>query len=222
MTSVIGQILPLAVAVALSAVPIMAAILILLSPARPRVSLALLVGWAAGVGIVVGLFTVGFGFTSSTLRPGDDPFAGIIRILLGTALIVYAVNRFLRRLGDEQTHETPKWMRAVERTNAPGALGFGFALALRPKNLILSIAAAAIIGEASLGVADGVVVIVLFTVIGVSTVAAPIVAHLAAPERTEDSLNSIRDWIMKNNAPMLLVVIIMTGAVIIGSGISKL
>ena len=222
MASVIGQILPLAVAVALSTVPIIAALLILSSPAKPRVSIALLVGWAAGVGVILGVFTIGLGLTYFNSRSTDGTIAGVFRIVLGSALIAYSITRFSRRMAAERTREAPKWMHTIDKTNAIGAVGFGFALALRPKNLILSIAAAAAITEAPLDAADRIFVILFFTVIGVSTVAAPIIAHLTAPEKTETPLNLIRDWIVKNSAPMTLLVILVTGAWIIGSGIARL
>ncbi|WP_166873221.1 GAP family protein [Salinibacterium sp. ZJ450] len=221
MTSVIGQILPLAVAVALSSVPIITALLILLSPARPVVSVALLVGWAFGVGAVLGLFTLGFGLASLTSRTGDDTAAGIVRILVGTALIAYSIRRFRRRV-HHASHVTPKWMAKVGRLNAPGALAFGFLLALRPKNLILSIAASVVIGDASLSLANTLIVIAIFTLIGISTVAAPTVAHLAQPERTREPLNSMREWIIDNSTNLIFILVIFVGVVIISSGIEKL
>ena len=55
----IGHILPFAVAVALSSVPIMATIFILLSPNRSRSSLPFLIGWVLGIAVVVTLCTLG-------------------------------------------------------------------------------------------------------------------------------------------------------------------
>lgn len=221
MNSVIGQILPLAVAVALSTVPVIAAILIVLSPAKPLVGLALLIGWTAGVAAIVTVFTIGFQLIPSSARSRDDTVVGVVRILLGVALIAVSIAKWRRR-NHERTVDTPKWMRALGRINALGAFGFGFVLALRPKNLILSLAAAIVIGDASLTVTDGLIVIGIFTLIGISTVAVPIVAHLSAPEKTQGPLGAVRDWIVANNVTMILVVVILTGVVIIGSGIAKL
>lgn len=219
MTSVIGQVLPLAIAVALSTVPIVAAILILLSPAKPLVSIALLVGWAVGVAAILGLLTVGIRLIPESSPPRDDAVVGIFRILLGTALIVYPAVSWRTR--SRRVRETPRWLDALGKINAIGALGFGFALALRPKNVILSIAAAVVIGDAELRVPDAVVVIAIFTIVGISTVALPIVGHFSAPEKTRAPLDATREWITRNTVTIMLVVSILMGVLIIGSGLQK-
>ena len=220
MSSVIGQILPLALAVALSTIPIIAALLILLSPAKPLVSVALLIGWAAGIALVLTILTIGVRLLPSSSPPRDDTVIGVVRIFLGAALIASSIVAWRKR--PHRTAETPRWMDALGRMKAAGALGFGFALALRPKNLILSVAAAVVIGDASLKAPDVVVIILVFTVVGISTVAAPIVGHFSAPEKTRRPLNAARDWMTNNSATLMLIVAIVIGVVIVGSGISKL
>jgi len=220
MTEVIGQILPLAIAVALSTVPIIATILILLSGARPLVSVALLIGWAAGMALVLTVLVWGIGLIPpSTLRRNDTASA-LVRIALGTALFAYSVLKWRHRTKHPQS--TPRWMDALARINTIGALGFGLALALRPKNIILSIAAAVIIGDARLSVDDAFVVVGTFTLIGVSTVAAPIIGHFAAPQKTQTPLDATRRWIIDHSAAIMLTVALFVSVLIIGSGISKL
>lgn len=221
MTSVIGQILPLALAVALSTIPIIAALLILLSPARPLVSVALLIGWATGIALVLSILTIGVRLLPSTSPPRDDTVIGLFRILLGAALIASSIVAWRKRSHRAAT-ATPRWMDALGRMRAAGALGFGFALALRPKNLVLSVAAAVVIGDASLKAPDVVVIILVFTVVGISTVAVPIVGHFSAPEKTRPPLDAAREWMTNNSATLMLIVAIVIGVVIIGSGIAKL
>lgn len=221
MTEVIGQILPLAIAVALSTIPIIATILILLSNARPLVSVVLLIGWAVGVALVLAGFTVVIALIPPSSPPRNDTSIGAFRILLGVALLFYSLGKWRGR-SKEPREDLPRWMEALGRINAIGALGFGLALAFRPKNIILSIAAAVVITDASLRVDDALVVIVTFTVIGVSTVAAPIIGHFAAPEKTRGPLDATRTWIIGHSATIMLVVALLVSAVIIGSGITKL
>lgn len=221
MTEVIGQILPLAIAVALSTIPIIATILILLSNAKPVVSVALLIGWAVGVALVLVGFTVVFALIPPSSPPRNDTSIGAFRILLGVALLFYSLGKWRGR-SKEPHAEPPHWMEAIGRINAIGALGFGLALAFRPKNIILSIAAAVVITDASLRVDDTVMVIITFTVIGVSTVAAPIIGHFAAPEKTRRPLDATRTWIIGHSATIMLVVALLVSAVIIASGIAKL
>ncbi|MET4636819.1 GAP family protein [Mycetocola sp. 2940] len=221
MTEAIGQILPLAIAVALSTIPILSAILILLSDAKPLVSVMLLIGWAVGMFLVLAVLTIGFGLVPTSFRRRDDTAVGVIRILLGSALLVYPIVTWRRR-HRRQPSESPRWMSALDRINAWGALGFGGALALRPKNLILSVAGAVVIRDASLRAGDAVVVIVVFTLVGVSTVALPIIGYLLAPEKARNPLEATRKWIIANSDALMLGVALMAGAVIIGSGLTKL
>lgn len=220
MIEVVGQIVPLALAVAFSTVPIIAAILILLSDAKPLVSIALLLGWAAGMALVLTLLTLGVALIPASSPPRNDTTVGVVRILLGSTLFVYSIGKWRRR--SARASEAPRWMDALSRINAVGALGFGVALALRPKNVVLSIAGAVVIGDASLPVSDAALVIGIFTLIGVSTVAVPIIGHFSAPEKTRNPLNATRTWIINNTATIMLVVVLLVSLIIIGSGIAIL
>lgn len=221
MTEAIGQILPLAIAVALSTVPVLAAILILLSDAKPMVSIALLVGWAVGVASVLTLFTIGIGLIPASFLRRNDPVVGIFRIALGCALLVYPIVVWRRRV-PRPPAEVPHWMSTLGKINAWGALGFGIALALRPKNVILSVAGAVVIGDASLRDGDAAILIGIFTIVGVSTVAVPIIGYLAAPEKARKPLDATRTWLVDNGEVLMVVVSLLAGVVIIGSGIAKL
>ena len=68
MGSVIGEILPLAVGIAISPIPIIAAILMLLSPRAKTTSVGFLLGWLAGIVIAIALFTL-----LSSVLPKQDP-----------------------------------------------------------------------------------------------------------------------------------------------------
>ena len=57
MGSVIGDILPMALGVAISPVPIIAVILMLLAPRARAASVAFMLGWVIGVVVVVGAVT---------------------------------------------------------------------------------------------------------------------------------------------------------------------
>ena len=70
MLSALGPLLPIAVAVAVSSVPIMATILILLSPKRNRSAIPFLIGWLVGMAAVVVVAALG------AMPSRSDLFAG--------------------------------------------------------------------------------------------------------------------------------------------------
>ncbi|GGE90666.1 GAP family protein [Mycetocola zhadangensis] len=220
MTTVIAQILPLAIAVALSTVPIIATILILLSDAKPLVSIALLIGWACGMAIILTALTIGVALIPAATPARNDTTVGVIRIVLGTALLIYSIGKWRTR--SKGPSAAPRWMDALGRITSGGAFGFGAALALRPKNIVLSFAGAIVIGDASLPMGDVFIVVLIFTLIGVSTVAAPIIGHFSAPEKTKQPLDATRNWIVRSGSSLMLAVALMVSAIIIGSGIAIL
>ena len=83
MGSIIGEILPLAVGIAISPVPIIAVILMLLSPRAKATSVGFLLGWLAGIIVAIVLFTL----LLSVLPQRDDsdssPVTAVIKIILG-------------------------------------------------------------------------------------------------------------------------------------------
>ena len=94
MGPIIGDILPLALGIAISPIPIIAAILMLLSPKAKGTSVGFLIGWVLGIVVAVVLFTL-----LASVIPEDDPDAskpisGVIKIVLGLALLFLALRQF--------------------------------------------------------------------------------------------------------------------------------
>lgn len=96
MNLVIGEILPLAVGIAISPIPIIAAILMLLSPRAKGTSVGFMIGWLAGIVVAIVLFSL----LSSVSPPetgGRSPAAGVIKIILGVLLLVLAIKQWRTR-----------------------------------------------------------------------------------------------------------------------------
>ncbi|GAA0999907.1 GAP family protein [Subtercola frigoramans] len=222
MAGVIGHILPLALAVALSSIPIIAVILILLSPTPPAVGIAFMIGFTAGVFLVVSVLSVGFRLIPQPTASNPPFWQGLVEILAGIVLTVYASISWYRASKSDMDPSLPKWMSALNHLNLFSAVGVGFALAFRPKNLLLSIAAGVEIGSAGLGVAESLIPLGIFTVVGVCTVAGPVVGYTLLGKKMEDTLNATREWVVRNNHSVTSVVLIMAGVVILGAGIARL
>src|ERR1700712_3213861 len=113
MLQALGHILPIAVAAAISSVPITAAILILLSPKRNSAALPFLIGWVFGMALVVTLFTV---FASSLPQPrfrGPDLATAIGEIIVGFAMVVFAFITWRRSRGKPAKTTEPAYLRAI-------------------------------------------------------------------------------------------------------------
>src|SRR3954452_19872225 len=130
MDQVIGEILPYALGVAISPVPIIAAILMLLSPRAAGTGSGFLIGWVLGILVAVGIFTaLASGLTSGG---GTPAWASWTKIVLGVLLLLVGIRQWRGRHDDRGT---PKWMTAIDEISPIKALGLGFLLsALNPKN----------------------------------------------------------------------------------------
>ncbi len=218
MGPVIGDILPLALGVAISPIPIIAAILMLFSPRAAATSTGFLIGWVVGIVVATGIFTA----LAGSIGSGGDSsgWSGWTKIVLGVLLLSVGLRQFR---GRHDKHGTPKWMSAIDSLNFGKALGLGFLLsAINPKNLLMAVAAGVAIGSAGLSVGSDVVVIAIFTVIAASTVAVPVIAYLVARERMRGPLDAMKAWLEENNATVMAVLILVIGVVLIGKGIGGL
>jgi hypothetical protein len=217
----IGHILPIALAVAVSSVPIMATLFILLSPNRSRAALPFLIGWVVGLFIVITVCALAAQLVPSPRfgrRP--DTVVGVLEIVVGLALVgvgIYTLRRARHSAEAARTQSTSK------RTIGPWqALGLGLILNLRPKALLLAIAGGLTIRGDAGSTAEAVFVIVVYTVIGSSTVVVPIVGTLVNPTKMEPRLTSAREWLIRNGDVLTGFILIMIGVVVLGMGIARL
>ena len=222
MGTVIGDMLPLALGVAISPIPIIAAILMLLSPKARVTSVGFLLGWVIGIVVAVTVFTL-----LSSILPEDDPDAsrpirGVVQLVLGLLLFVLAFGQWRKRPKAGEEAALPKWMKAIDTIAFPAAFGLGFLLsALNPKNLIMAAGAGTDVGGAGLPTGSIILVIVVYTLIASSTVLIPVVGYLVAADRLRGPLDALRGWLAAENAVIMAVLLLVIGMSMIGKGIGS-
>jgi cytochrome c biogenesis protein CcdA len=114
MNGAIGETLPLALGIAVSPIPIIAVILMLLSPKAKGTSIGFLLGWV--LGIVVALVIV---ILLSGLIPENDPnaakpIAGSVKIILGALLLLLAFRQWRQRpKGARQNSCLNGWVQSI-------------------------------------------------------------------------------------------------------------
>lgn len=222
METALGEILPLAIGITISPVPIIATILMLLSPRAATTSVGFLVGWVLGTIATITVFTL----MSTVIAPADPeaprPIAGVVAILLGLALMALAVRGYRGRPREGDEPALPGWMSAIDSMSATRATILGLVLsAANPKNLLLCAGAGLAIGTASLDIAASSVAIVVFTVVATASVTAPVILYAVARDRMTAPLESLRVWLTMNNATVMAVLMLVIGVVMIGKGIER-
>jgi threonine/homoserine/homoserine lactone efflux protein len=220
--AVIGDILPLALGIAISPIPIIAAILMLLSPRARSTGVGFLAGWVLGIVVAVVVFTLLASIIAQGDGDGSKPIAGGVKIVLGLGLLLLAVRQWRSRPTVGAEPAMPKWMSAIDSMTAVRGLLLGFALsALNPKNLLMGAASGVAIGSGGLTGGETIVTVAVYTVIASSTVAGPVIAYLAASARMAGPLESLRRWLLHNNATVMAVLLLVIGVVLIGKGIGS-
>ena len=222
MGSAIGDTLPLALGIAISPIPIIAAILMLLSPKARGTSVGFLIGWVLGIVVAVVVFTL----LSGLIPPADPnaakPISGTIKILLGLGLLFLAYRQWRSRPKPGETAALPKWMSAIDSMTAGRGFVLAFILAaVNPKNLLLAAGAGVAIGTAGLSAGSATVVIVIFVLVAASSVAIPVIGYLVAANAMRGPLDSLRGWLVANNATVMAVLLLVIGVVLVGKGIGS-
>jgi Sap-like sulfolipid-1-addressing protein len=222
--SALGDLLPLAVGIAISPVPIIACILMLFSVKARVNGPAFLVGWVVGIAVVTTIVVILADTTNASDETGSGPSIGdLILLLLGLGAIALGVKQWRGRPKPGQEASMPSWMQAIDGF-APGkALAFGFLLsALNPKNLGLAIAAGVVIDRAVTAGGNEAALIILFVVLASLTVAVPVVYTLVGGEGAKRTLDGWKAWLTANNAAVMAVLFIVIGAKLVGEGLDAI
>ena len=223
MGDAIGQVLSLAVGVALSPLPIIAVVLMLGTP-RARINgPAFVAGWVLGLAVVGTLVLVVAGSAGATSGGGPANWVGILELVLGVALLGLALRQWRGRPKESETAALPKWMRSLDSFTPTRSLAIAAALAgINPKNLLLTVAAAAAIAQTGASTGSQAAALAVFVLIATLGVGAPVVLYFVLGERAARMLESLKAWLAANNATIMTVLLLLIGAKLIGDGISVL
>jgi len=217
----VGQILPLAVAVAISPLPIVAVVLMLVTPRARTNGPAFIVGWLGGLAVLGAVLLV----IVSGGDASDDPddWVSIVELVLGVALVLLSVQQWRGRPREGEEAPVPKWMGALDGFTAVKSVAAGAVLSsVNPKNLLLAIAAAAEISQTGISGGEQAAAWGVFVLIATAGVATPVVIYFALGDRAGPVLGSLKDWMARNNRVIMAVLLLVLGAKLIGDGIGGL
>ena len=223
MGDAIGQVLSLGVGVALSPVPIIAVVLMLGTPRARANGPAFVLGWVAGLavaGTVILLVSSGAD-ASDEGDPAD--WVGVLKLVLGVLLLLVAARTWQVRPRGGAEAELPRWMKTIDTFRAPRALGFGALLSgVNPKNLLLTVGAAAAIAQTGIPAGQQAVALGVFIVVGTLGPGIPVAIYFAMGERAKQPLESLKAWMGAHNAAIMAVLCLVIAAKLIGDGIADL
>jgi Sap, sulfolipid-1-addressing protein len=221
MWEAIGQLLPIAIAAAVSSIPITATILILVSDRRDEAALPYVLGLVLGATVFLTLATIAAQALPDGRGRQQDTVVGVLEIVIGVALVLSGLAALLRQRSAGERH-LPGWMSRLDTLRAGPAFGLGLALNVRPKALLLVAAAGLVLRRASLRLEGTALAMAVFTVVATSTVVAPVVLTLLSPDRMSPRLVRARTWLGAYGPVVTALVVVLVGAIVLGTGIAHL
>ena len=109
----LAQLLPVGLAAAVSSVPIMVTLLILVSDKRDQAALPYLVGWVVGAAVLVTFATIAAGLLPDDRPRQHEEFVGVLQVVIGGALALLGLSA-LRLRRSESATRLPSWMTRVD------------------------------------------------------------------------------------------------------------
>ncbi|WP_319446603.1 MULTISPECIES: GAP family protein [unclassified Mycobacterium] len=225
MGNAIGELLPLAVALAVGPLPIIAIMLILTSEGARSKGMAFAGGRLVGLILLVSAALVIFSaINDPTLghRGHPSPVVSILRIVVGVVLIGLAA-RMWRRRGAESNGQPSRLVRRVDGLTVRGSFGMGLAVtAIDPASISIGILVGLDIASVRLPVLADVLFVVVFVLAATVTVTGPVLAYLAGGEAAQRRLTGLKGWLLANEKTVMMVLFVLIGALLIGRGIREL
>jgi threonine/homoserine/homoserine lactone efflux protein len=194
----IGDFLPSAVGVAISPLPIVAVVLMLVTRRGRFNGPSFVVGWCVGLTIVgVAVLAVSAAADAST-DSGPAAWVDVLLLVLGLLLVLVAARQWRGRPHGDEEPPTPRWMGALDQFTPVKAGGAGVVLsALNPKNLLLAVAGAAAIAQTGISTGQQVASYAIFVGIATIGVATPVVVYFALGERSQALLEKLKIWLVR-------------------------
>lgn len=218
MIDALKEALPMAIGLALSPFPLIAIIILLMTPKAKSNAFWFLLGWFLGI-YFIGLLV----FLIPGLEAGESSptiLSGGIRIVIGITLLIFAFKSWLKRprAGDEIV--TPKLFLTIDTFGLKKSMFTGFLFsAANVKNMAFSAAGAARMGQSLSGGGDTFITLAIFALIGSSVLMFPVIVYVLAGEKIEPTFLVWKKWLIKNNKMLLVVILSFIGLILLKAGL---
>jgi threonine/homoserine/homoserine lactone efflux protein len=219
----IGQILPLAVAVSLSPVPIIAVVLMLGTPQARVNGPAFLLGWVLGLAVLGTILLLVASVAGASEQGEPATWVDVLKLVLGVLLVLVAVRQWRGRPRAGDVAALPKWMRTIDRFTPGRSMGIAAALsAVNPKNLLLTVGAAGAIAQTGIDAPEQAIALAVFILVATLGPGIPVAVFFLMGERAQRILDDLKAWMGANNAAIMAVLCLVIGAKLLGDGIAGL
>lgn len=217
MGNAISELLNSALGIALSPIPIVGIFLILLGDSQEKLpSFLYIAGWSLGN---LTVFLLAVASSSLAVEGTSEPhlLKKVLFFLLGTGLILLAVDQFKKRPKVGVKVKTPEILDKMGQLTAKKALLMGVAFAtLNPINLLLTISAGASVGVMEIMLVNYLVLVILFVMLSSSSIIVPTIVYFRDPVKMKPRLLNAKTWLIQNNSVILSMMLLFIGVNILG------
>ena len=216
-----GQLLPLALTIALSPLPLAALLLMLLAPGGFRAAAGFSIGWFLGVLLSATLLALLSSLLPHDRGAGSSLLQVVVPLLLGSALIVLGIVQWHDRPSRGADVPLPRWLSALDRLTPGRAtiIGVGYA-AFRPKNLVMAAAAGVVILGAHADPTGIVISVAVFTALASITMLGPVFAYAFGGQAVRGRLERLREWLVRNMPLITVATVLVLGAFLVLAGLA--
>lgn len=223
MLATIGQMLPLVIAGALSSVPVIGVLTLLLGGRGAGPAVLYAAGYTSGVFAVTVVMTAVLGsVVVPALHVRAAPLLGALEMLLGAVSAAAGVVLLRRPAGPDRDGPTGRLTRLLATVRPAVAFAVGALLAFRPKALLLAGGLGIVLGSAHVPSVPAVVLLGGAALVTTSTVSGPVVFALVRADQARAGLEAVRVWMARNARTVTVVVLVLIGTVFFGNGLGRL
>lgn len=216
LVNVQSQLLAYALGLAASPLPILALLVVMITPRARANTAAFLAGWVgAAIALTVLASILGL---DAYLSEGASPFLRNATLALGIALVLGAGGALL--FSTRRSSQSPRVLQAIDSIGPPGALLLGMSLvALNAKNASLALLGGVHIAATSNSTLDHASLTALFVAIASATLVLPALLFFVAGRRATELLAPLRAWMARNLRRLLYLVIVVIGFALVRAGL---
>lgn len=221
MSDTLISLLPYIIGTAVVPAQIIITILLLKSPQQGLLKAMLFVAGMTASRLAQGVlfgFVLDLGDTSSD-ADGDGLVVSTLLLVLGLLLIVAAYKKWSKE--PDPDDPPPRWLAMMDQATVSQVFFFGAALPLiSPKLWVFLLGALGVIDYAQMGQPASTLVFLLFVLLAQSLLLLPILIRILLPQRSVSILETISNWLERNNRPIVIAVSLIFGILFLYQGVT--
>jgi len=210
---------PMALGIAMSPGPVLAIIVLLMTPQAKTSAPSFLIGWLLGI-LGVGTFIILLpGVIAS--HGGISDTAGIVKIILGIVLLILIFPIWKNRPKTGELMKVPKVFQGIDNFGMTKSFIVGFlSSGLSIKNVALSASGAAHIDATALiDYYETFIGLFLFSLAASFTLILPIIVYFIAPKEMERIGLELKTWLIKYYTIIIVTMLLVFGLLLIYIGL---